>query len=294
MRRPGSGSLFTLTGAVETPGPDLKLIVHWYQYARNVHASTGDRIRVLHVDDDTEILDLTRTFLERSSDRLTVVRETTAADGLDRLETDVIDCVLSDYDMPRMDGLAFLDRVRAEYGDLPFVLYTGKGSEEIASEAISAGVTDYLQKRSGTDHYEVLANEIETAVARHRAEEELRTTKAQYKRLVEQDVVGIYVIQDGEFRFVNEKLASMHGYDQETLVGTSPLELVAESDRERVRRNLRERLAGDREEHNYRITGKHRDGSTLDLEIHGGRIEYDGRPAVLGVLLNWSERDGEA
>ncbi|MFB6083135.1 MAG: PAS domain S-box protein [Halorientalis sp.] len=256
-------------------------------------ASTGGPIQVLHVDDERGILEVTEECLRRCSDRLTVVKETTVAAGLDRLDADGIDCVLSDYDMPGTDGLDFLARVREEYGDLPFVLYTGKGSEEIASEAISAGVTDYLQKESGTDHYEVLANEIETAVARHRAERELRDTKEQYQALVEQDVVGIYLIQNGEFRFVNEKLASIHGYDRETVLGMSPLELVAESDRDRVRRNLQERLAGEREEVNYRIVGKHRDGSTLDLELHGGRIEYDGEPAVMGVVVNWSESDRE-
>lgn len=50
------------------------------------------------------------------------------------------------YDMPRQTGIEFLETVREEYPGLPFILYTGKGSEEVAADAISAGVFDYLQK----------------------------------------------------------------------------------------------------------------------------------------------------
>lgn len=69
--------------------------------------------------------------------------------------------------MPGMNGIEFLESVRAIDEDLPFILFTGKGSEEVASEAISAGVTDYLQKQSGTDQYTILANRITNATSRN-------------------------------------------------------------------------------------------------------------------------------
>ncbi len=64
--------------------------------------------------------------------------------------------------MPGQDGIEFLESVRAIDEKLPFILFTGKGSEEVASEAISAGVTDYLQKHQGTDQYTMLANRSPT------------------------------------------------------------------------------------------------------------------------------------
>jgi len=127
--------------------------------------------RLLHVDDDPGLGELVAEFLERESDDLDVVTETSAADGLDRLAADDIDCVVSDYDMPEIDGLAFLERVRAEYPDLPFILFTGKGSEAVASEAIAGGATDYLQKESGTEQYELLANRAENAIEQYRSEQ---------------------------------------------------------------------------------------------------------------------------
>jgi len=73
----------------------------------------------------------------------------------------------------RTVGGQVLDAVRAERPDLPFILYTGKGSEEVAGEAISAGVIDYLQKELGTDQYAILANRIENAVSAYRSRREL-------------------------------------------------------------------------------------------------------------------------
>jgi len=91
----------------------------------------NDRIRVLHVDDDPDLAALTGAFLEREDDRITVETASNATEGLERL--DGADCVVSDHDMPGPNGIEFLERVRERDPDLPFILYTGKGSEAVAS-----------------------------------------------------------------------------------------------------------------------------------------------------------------
>jgi len=128
-----------------------------------------EQIDVLHVDDDPDLGELTATFLEREDSRFTVQTATNAAEGLESLEDSPPACVVSDYDMPGKNGIEFLRAVREDYPDIPFILFTGKGGEEVASEAISAGVTDYLQKKAGTEQYELLANRISNVVEGRRA-----------------------------------------------------------------------------------------------------------------------------
>ncbi|WP_433631545.1 response regulator [Halomicrococcus sp. NG-SE-24] len=126
-------------------------------------------IRVLHVEDNEFFATVASDVLETEAD-MTVCRESNATDALARLDDERFDCVVSDYEMPGMDGLELLDVLRDDYSEMPFVLLTGVGSEDTASEAISAGVTDYLQKGEGKRQFVVLANRITNAVSRRRAE----------------------------------------------------------------------------------------------------------------------------
>ena len=121
-------------------------------------------ITVLLVDEDTEVLELTKTFLEREDDTLDVSTVTSAPAALERLGSESFDCVVSDYSMPEMTGVEFLEAVRERSPGLPFFFFTGKGSEEIEAVAESADITGYVQKGTGTERYGELAEEIRTAV----------------------------------------------------------------------------------------------------------------------------------
>lgn len=124
---------------------------------------SDEQIRVLHVDDQPSLLDATAAYLEREDDRFRVTKATSARDGLALLSETDFDCIVSDYDMPGQNGLDFLERVRENYPDIPFILFTGKVSGKVARDATSSGVTDYLQKRVGTEQYVLLADRIRNA-----------------------------------------------------------------------------------------------------------------------------------
>ena len=131
-------------------------------------------LQILHVDDDATLRDLTAELLERVDDGIAVRSEAdpTAVPG--RIDAEPIDCVVSDYRMPEMDGLELCRRVREDHPDVPFFLFTSEYGEEIVDRAMSFGVTDYIQKESGVTHYKLLAYRIRNAVRHHRARERIR------------------------------------------------------------------------------------------------------------------------
>lgn len=176
-------------------------------------SDTLDSITVLHVDSNSDAADLVATSLEREDDRLDVITATGASDGLDRLNDRDVDCIVSDYDMPRTDGLAFLDAVRADHEDLPFILFTGEGSETVASEAISAGVSGYLQRNAGGEQYELLANKIVNSVEQYRAERTADRTRRQLRELTENtnDVLWLFTHDWDELLFVNSSYRDIYG-----------------------------------------------------------------------------------
>ncbi|MDS0221492.1 PAS domain S-box protein [Haloarcula sp. S1AR25-5A] len=221
--------------------------------------TTPDPIHILHVDDEPGFAEMTASFLEREDDRFVVQTATSATAGLDILAHSDIDCVVSDYDMPDRNGIQFLEAVREESDTLPFILYTGKGSEEIASDAISAGVTDYLQKESGTDQYTVLANRITNAVESQRVKRE----RNRHLHAIESAKEGISILdEDGQFIFVNEAYADLYGYEPDEMIGQHWELLYQEEDIPRIY----EEIVPTVEETGYwtgTTTGLRADGSTF-------------------------------
>ncbi|WP_257301056.1 PAS domain S-box protein [Haloarchaeobius sp. FL176] len=178
----------------------------------------SEPIELLHVDDDAKFAALVAEFLERHGERFHVHTETDPNAALSTIRNEEIDfdCIVSDYDMPGLDGLELLQEIRTDYPDLPFVLFTGHGSEAIASEAITAGVTEYLQKGGGTEQYTVLANRIDQVVERYWA----NRYADRARQAIETAQGGINILDaDGYIQYVNRACADLLGYEREELVG---------------------------------------------------------------------------
>ena len=238
-----------------------------------------EEIRLLHVDDDPDFVDLAATFLEREAERFTVETATSVADGLEVLE-EGFDGIVSDYDMPNTDGLEFLERVRETHPDLPFVLFTGQGSEEIASEAISAGVTDYLQKGGGTDQYTVLANRVRNAVEQYRSKRALEASQKRLSLFIEQSPLGVLEYdEDFEIVRINETAEEILGYAEEELQGHTWEKLVTEESYEQVDK-ITDRLAAGTGGFHSIDENVRKDGERITCEWHNRIVTDDGGDVV--------------
>ena len=251
-------------------------------------------IHVLHVDNEPDFVDLAATFLEREYEQFTVETVTSASDGLDRLADTEFDCIISDYDMPGQNGIEFLEAVRNEYPDLPFILYTGKGSEQVASEAISVGVTDYLQKGGGADQYVVLGNRVKNAVEQFRSQQALSKRNRElrrYKRMINsiREAACIYD-SEGRFELVNEYLAEWYNSTPEKLVGNQS-NLIQQFREQADGDPFQELLSGERDEIRGEIDSNFPDHGRAVLEYRLTPLLADGTvEGAVGIARDITDR----
>lgn len=241
-------------------------------------------IHVLHVDDDESITELAELMLERE-DGVQVTTRTAPEDVLEVFDPAEFDCVVSDYDMPTLNGLELYEELVEQFPhpDFPYILYTGRGSEDVASKALNAGLTGYLQK-GGNEQWDRLQNRIREGVERYRA-----THRAQrYDTVLKALGYPIYVVDEtGRFRWVNDELAAMLGRDREEIIGEStsyikPPETVARAEDELGRLLSSEGPDTTR----FPATLVAADGEEIEFRDHMAVLPYEGEEfeGSVGIL----------
>jgi PAS domain S-box-containing protein len=246
-------------------------------------------VDVLCVDDEPGFAELIADVLSAADARIRADAETDPVAALDEID-DTVDCVVSDYRMPGMTGLELLERVRELRPELPFVLFTGEGSEAVAADAIAAGVTEYVPKTAG-DGTDVLVERVLDAIERRRTRAQLERARETQRALVEAAPVPMWVQGVEEIYFANDAAATFFGTDAAAdIEGTSALSYVPESDREAVRAENRGMLIDD--------------GSAAALEgyldgLDGAQrygiyacatVQFEGRDALLVVARDITDR----
>ncbi|MGM0389565.1 MAG: bacterio-opsin activator domain-containing protein [Natrinema limicola] len=250
-----------------------------------------DPIDVLLVDDNQQWAQFMATELAEQSSQIAVSVALSVNEAMLTLRDSAeIECVVTDYRMPEIDGLQFLERLREERPALPFILVTGEGSEDLASKAIDTGVSDYLVKNPRTNQTAIFLDKIKSAVTQHRLQQSIQESERRYRTVTEQSRDGIAIVQDEMLVFWNQRLCEMTGRDDESLSSVDFVtDLVHEDDRTQMA-SIIERWADGEDVGVYDTQLQTVDGGVRDCTVTGGRIVYEDDPAVLLSIRDVTER----
>jgi PAS domain S-box-containing protein len=175
---------------------------------------------ILYVDDDVNLLNLNKIFMEKTGEFL-IDTASSAPEALERIATTRYDAILSDYQMPDMDGIEFLKIVRTRHGDLPFILFTGRGREDVVIDAVNNGVDYYIQK--GPDLKAMIAelrHKILRAIGRRQIESDLKKSREDLNDIISFLPDATCVIDtEGKVIAWNQAMEAMTGIGKSDMIG---------------------------------------------------------------------------
>jgi len=232
------------------------------------HRSPGQPIQVLLVDDEPDLLEIAKIFLESGGEFIVDINSS-ASSSLDLIKSGHYDIIVSDYLMPGMDGIEFLKAVRESGNTIPFILFTGKGREEVVIDAINKGVTFYMQKGGEPlAQYAELSHKIHLAVDHHHSELMLRETNDILNAILAASPNGIGLVRERTLQWVNDSLAGMLGYSSTELIG---LHICSLYENEETYQKIGEQIVKELKENGRSIVTTrflHKQGFAIDCEIH--------------------------
>jgi len=153
-------------------------------------------MKILLVDDERSFLEQAEMFLKKEEKNFVIDTTYSAKKAMKKLETNMYDAVISDYQMPEMDGLEFLEAIREEKEmDIPFIIFTGKGREKVAIKALNLGADRYIQKGGDPkSQYSVLAQAVKQEIKHFKDAREKKKVEAELSSLVKASEDPIYIV----------------------------------------------------------------------------------------------------
>ncbi|MGD0644618.1 MAG: PAS domain S-box protein [Candidatus Bathyarchaeia archaeon] len=254
-----------------------------------------DSLQILHVDDDVSLLEVSKQLLLMEND-FEIESAISVDEAFQKMRKQTYDAIVSDYEMPLKNGLDFLQELKDQQSDIPFILFTGKGREEVVEKALNLGADSYINKNGWPEAvYCELANAIKKAVERKKSKQLLVESEIKYRTLVENSLQGILITKTSPLQlvFANSSMGKMLGYSTEELKSLSPLGvagLIHDEDKVVFFSRLEKRLHGEAADSSLEFRAVRKNGSIVWLEAFANRIEYMGEPAVQGIFLDITER----
>ncbi len=251
-------------------------------------------ISVLLVDDEPVLLDIGRMFLEKTGG-FTVGQAASGEEALSLLQKNPYGAVVADYEMPEMDGLALLREVRSQYPELPFILFTGRGREEVVIEALNSGADFYLQKGGDPKaQFTELAHKIRQAVAARKASSEIRESEETFRQFFEAAGEAIIILDRERIVDSNHQANTLFARTRDEMIGRVPSELSTSiqpdgtSTTDFISANIELALSGSFPVFEWRIIRS--DNSVIDTEVSMSCITIHGRRLIHAIIRDISLR----
>ena len=256
----------------------------------------SSKIRILYIDDYELDRELVKDALEREHGGFELMEAANKQEFEALLQRHEFDLVLSDFNIAGFEGLQVLEAVQAHDPKIPVIIVTGTGSEEIAAQALKQGAADYVIKRP--KHIQRLPQTILSVIEkqtfrhhRQQAEIALKESEEKFRNISENSLVGIYIIQDNIFEYVNPKFAEIFGYSvEECLDNMHFRQLVYPEDFGTVQEQVRKRAIGESQSVQYAFRGIKKGGEIIHVEIFGSSVLLHGKRAVTGTMLDVTQR----
>jgi PAS domain S-box-containing protein len=197
---------------------------------------------------------------------LEVSSVTSVRAAMDLMSKEKFDVIVSDYQMPETDGIEFLKTVRSRGWDIPFILFTGKGREDVVIDALNQGADYYLQKGGDLrSQFHELASMITQAALSKRASVQLVESQERLRRLAD-SISDSLVGMDDDFRitFWNRAAKEVIGIDPEDAIGRSSFDIVPQIRGTRIEKELKS-AAKSREKRSF----------TFEIEMRGEERTFD-------------------
>ena len=243
---------------------------------------------ILYVDDEPAFLDIARLYMERSGD-LSIDTSPSAIEACKMLGKKRYDAVIADYQMPGMNGIEFLKRLRESGNSVPFIIFTGKSREEIVIQALNEGADFYLQK--GVDaksQFVELEHKVKQAVERKRTEDALLESETRFRELARLLPQIVFECDENlNLTFINEHASNLMGYRPEDLSsGINIWSTVDPSQVDRLKENMYRLMRGEPVTHEE-YTMIRKDKSTFPALIYASPIfKETGNAGFRGVVVD--------
>jgi len=241
-------------------------------------------IHVLYVDNEPGLLESGKKTLEEPGD-VVADTATSAHAALEMLGQKPYDAIVSDFQLPDMDGILFLQKIQVSVPGLPFIFFSDYYETDTPDVGEhTGGIPGDNHAEKSTSRFAGLRQNLLDAVTRHR-------TKEQYRQIIENARDGVIVVQDEVIRYANPMLRKiLGGYTKGDLEGHRFIDFVHAHDRERVLGRVQDRLRGNQVEPEYTFRAMAANGCVRCLESKGIVIGWDERPATMSFLSDVTGR----